>query len=108
MQQRIKNRRPEIFKTLAKNIHPNRLQNMMILGLNVTLDQVDSGKDKDRVIAYLNNSLVNSRKEFDKMIQDVLEYRLKQDAIKARIMNKMEEYKKIDPEIFKLLDQADE
>lgn len=79
----------------------------MILGLNVTLDQVDSNKDKDRVIAYLNNSLINSRKEFDQMIKDVLEYKLKQDTLKAHIMAKREEYKKIDPEIFKLLDQAD-
>jgi len=101
------NTKPQIFSVLRKNIHPAKLQNMVILGLNVTLAQVDSGKDKDRVIAYLNNSLINSRTEFDKIIKDVLEFKLKQDNLKAHIMKNIEEYKKIDPEIFRLLDESD-
>jgi len=115
MNKRDEHRKPKILKDLAKNIQPNKFQNMMILGLNITLDMVKSDKDKDRVIVYLNNSLINSRKEFinsrkefDQLIKDIIEYKFKQDNLKAHIMAKREEYKKIDPEIFKLVDQADE
>lgn len=80
----------------------------MILGLNITLNELRSNKDKDRAIIFLNNSLINSRKEFDTLVNDMVKYQKKQDLIKARIMNNIDDYKQIDPEIFKILDQSDE
>lgn len=94
------------LKKLRENISPKQFQNMMILGLNITLDQVDSDNMKDRVIIFLNNSLVNSRKEFEGLLKDFIKYEQLQEKLKARIMSKMDDYKKIDPEIFKILDEA--
>lgn len=101
-------KKSKVIQDLKKNIPPNRFQNMMILGLNITLNELRSNKDKDRAIIFLNNSLINSRKEFDTLVNDMVKYQKKQDLIKARIMNNIDDYKQIDPEIFKILDQSDE
>lgn len=104
MKQRIK--KPEILKKLRDNIAPNSMKSMLILGLDISLDKIDSVKDKDRVIIYLNNALLKSRTDFDKMIKDVITYKNQQDAIKANIMKNASEFGKIDPSLFKLLDAS--
>ncbi|WP_428323688.1 hypothetical protein [Nitrosopumilus sp.] len=102
---RPKSRLSEPIKKLRKAISPDRFSNMIILGLNITVDSIQSKKDLIRVIVFLNKSLINRQKDFDNLIKDTLEYKQKQDKIKAHIMANRDKFN--DTELFKLLDESD-
>ena len=99
-----RNKSPALLK-LKKEISPNQFQNMLILGLNVPLHFVQSENDLQRVIVFLNKSLINSRDEFDQFMNEVVRLNTKNVQLKAHIMKNMKKYKEFDPEIFSFLDE---
>ena len=68
---------------LRRVVHPRNAQNMQLVGIDGTLANVKSSKDKDRVIIYLNENL-------NKLIADV-----------NRLHNEIKQKTK-DPEILRL------
>ena len=99
-----RNKSPALLK-LKKEISPHQFQNMLILGLNIPLHFVQSENDLQRVIVFLNKSLINSRDEFDQFMNEVVRLNTKNVQLKAHIMKNMKKYKEFDPEVFNFLDE---
>lgn len=104
MKNRPSRNTPQIIKDLRKEIPAERFDNMLILGLNVPLYMIKSQNDMQRVIVFLNKSIINSREEMDTFMKEVTRLNTKNVQLKAHIMSKMKEYKEFDPEVFKFLD----
>lgn len=104
MQQRPSRNTPEIIKKLREDVHPKHLGSMLILGLNVPLSAIKSENDLQRVIVFLNKSLINSREEFDMFLNEVRRLNTKNVELRAHIMKNLKKYKEFDPEVFNLID----
>jgi len=105
METRESRNKPPALLKLKKEISPNQFQNMLVLGLNVPLRSIKSENMLQRVIVFLNKSLINSREEFDQFVGEVVRLNTKNVELKAHIMKNMKKYKEFDPEIFNYLDE---